>query len=82
MFDLSRQDHREFHDLCKQLLFFEPQSRLAASKAMEAREKAAIKSEVHQGRRSLMATTVATNFLHRGPNLNFMCATPPWPCDL
>ena len=32
---MDRQDHRQFHDLCKQLLAFEPQSRVTAAKAME-----------------------------------------------
>jgi len=32
---MDRQDHREFHNLCKQLLAFEPQSRVTAAKAME-----------------------------------------------
>ena len=32
---MSRKDHREFHDLCKKLLSFEPNSRLGAAKAME-----------------------------------------------
>ena len=35
MFDLSRQDHRQFHDLCQQLLLFEPQTRFTAAKAIE-----------------------------------------------
>ena len=35
MFDMARQDHREFHDLCKSLLCFEPSSRLTAAKAVE-----------------------------------------------
>lgn len=34
MFDMSRADHRQFHDLCCQLLSFEPNSRLSADKAM------------------------------------------------
>ena len=32
---MARQDHREFHDLCKSLLCFEPSSRLTAAKAVE-----------------------------------------------
>jgi hypothetical protein len=32
---MARQDHREFHDLCKSLLCFEPGSRLTAAKAVE-----------------------------------------------
>eukprot|EP00802_Teleaulax_amphioxeia_P005253 Tamp_05257.p1 GENE.Tamp_05257~~Tamp_05257.p1 ORF type:complete len:538 (-),score=100.26 Tamp_05257:1413-2891(-) len=35
MFDMARQDHREFHDLCKKLLSFEPNSRVTAAKAVE-----------------------------------------------
>ena len=32
---MARQDHREFHDLCKKLLSFEPNSRVTAAKAVE-----------------------------------------------
>jgi hypothetical protein len=35
MFDMTREDHQEFHDLCKKLLSFEPNSRMGAAKAME-----------------------------------------------
>ena len=32
---MARHDHREFHDLCKQLLAFEPDSRVTAAEAFE-----------------------------------------------
>ena len=32
---MARQDHREFHDLCKKLLSFEPNSRVTAARAVE-----------------------------------------------
>lgn len=35
MFDMSRPDHKQFHDLCKKLLAFEPHSRVTAATAME-----------------------------------------------